>query len=704
MLQPYFRKKDLVEWTHRNGDLVKNFEDLVALTDQNAQDIAALPGKNLKVFDTVAQMKANPPTVAERTFLFQLKGYYSSTDGVGGPAFTWAYGAAPGTYIDNGGSVIVPTGGDGSSAWVRRFIDFVDPRWFGAVGDGIADDSVALTKTFAYGLRVDGGGKTYLITPDTIIDTYATPGVGYGLNKAWFKVGECQNIKFIGSVSFGLSGNFLGKQKRISQVTVTGDCRLSSWYTVFTGLVVTGTTWIGGDYPPTNNTTGNYYNNYVSCDFNDVIFDQRYGPSNDNSYVNCQFNTILITYTGNTGYSVGVNRDWHLNVFVGCEFFTPVGILAPDGFTYPFVIDATARSGGVNRFIGVYMENASRGFYGDGLDIENVHSSTQTIGNGGGAIGYNSRLTGESGQVDRDFPDIFPGGDSLFGGDWSILGTDGAPFCYTPTGASAVITADATEPTGLGKAAVYDFGAGGGNMRIYFARNATNRTLRSIAVICKINSGAPIWETESASGVTVYGAMNFTRLSDGWVLYYGHTYGMCRLISGSAFNVSFSAASGARGAGVTTPSSRQRTDRPLLTLDNSGISLIDDYIDTTTRRIYQNNSTGLATTGSNYDWYSIAFGNFSGRVAHISVTFGVISGGVGSRSFYRESLVRENGAGALVENNIQAINGLNATLSFVLSGSTLTVRTTNTGTAETCRLTIVVEGYGMDKTRITKLI
>lgn len=68
-----------------------------------------------------------------------------STIGDGGQGtFEWTDGAAPGTYVDNNGTIIVPTGGDGSGAWLRQYDDVVSVKWFGATGDGTTDDSDAI--------------------------------------------------------------------------------------------------------------------------------------------------------------------------------------------------------------------------------------------------------------------------------------------------------------------------------------------------------------------------------------------------------------------------------------------------------------------------------------------------------------------------------------------------------------------------------
>ncbi|MBC54117.1 MAG: hypothetical protein CMQ34_09835 [Gammaproteobacteria bacterium] len=55
--------------------------------------------------------------------------------GFGGGNYRWKSGADAGTYVDNNGTVIVPTGGDGSAAWLLHYSGDIDPRTFGAVGD-----------------------------------------------------------------------------------------------------------------------------------------------------------------------------------------------------------------------------------------------------------------------------------------------------------------------------------------------------------------------------------------------------------------------------------------------------------------------------------------------------------------------------------------------------------------------------------------
>ena len=77
--------------------------------------------------------------------------------GTDGGWFKGVTGAAAATYSDNGGSYcgtqFIPTGDDGSAAWVRVDGGYnvglgYQPEWFGAKGDDSNDDTVALQTTF----------------------------------------------------------------------------------------------------------------------------------------------------------------------------------------------------------------------------------------------------------------------------------------------------------------------------------------------------------------------------------------------------------------------------------------------------------------------------------------------------------------------------------------------------------------------------
>lgn len=60
-----------------------------------------------------------------------LAKFHTSDGDGGGGNFYWQSGEAPGTYVDNGGTIIVPAGGDGSAAWLREFSGPILAPWFG---------------------------------------------------------------------------------------------------------------------------------------------------------------------------------------------------------------------------------------------------------------------------------------------------------------------------------------------------------------------------------------------------------------------------------------------------------------------------------------------------------------------------------------------------------------------------------------------
>lgn len=98
----------------------------------------------LEVVKGIAALRDMFP-IARSIFL----GCYSEIGDGGQGFFHGVTGAKPGTYVDNGGIIIVPTKGDGSAAWLRMYSGEIDIRWFGAKEDGVADDAGAITAAIA---------------------------------------------------------------------------------------------------------------------------------------------------------------------------------------------------------------------------------------------------------------------------------------------------------------------------------------------------------------------------------------------------------------------------------------------------------------------------------------------------------------------------------------------------------------------------
>lgn len=63
-------------------------------------------------------------------------------------------GNGAGTYTDNTGTILLPTGGDGGDAWLRQYDGQIHADWFEPVGDGSSDDTSALQSAINEAERV----------------------------------------------------------------------------------------------------------------------------------------------------------------------------------------------------------------------------------------------------------------------------------------------------------------------------------------------------------------------------------------------------------------------------------------------------------------------------------------------------------------------------------------------------------------------
>jgi hypothetical protein len=93
--------------------------------------MAIVGGFYPQIVSNIAALRLLTP--ASTGFIAQTAGYTTSNDG-GQNVFAGAVGAPAGTYVDNGGSIIVPTGGNGSAAWLQVALE-LNVKQFGAVAD-----------------------------------------------------------------------------------------------------------------------------------------------------------------------------------------------------------------------------------------------------------------------------------------------------------------------------------------------------------------------------------------------------------------------------------------------------------------------------------------------------------------------------------------------------------------------------------------
>ncbi len=146
-----------------NFKLLANPSDATA-TITPTSGAVSLWGRQLYPVDTIEDLRDFPGgSVVGRV---QPLGYYDAGDGGGGPARRFVSGAEVGTYVDNGGSIIVPRDNDGSSAWLWDQPNMINVKTFGMRGDGTYED-VIMEK-----IKKVAGSMIPIYFPSTPSNTY----------------------------------------------------------------------------------------------------------------------------------------------------------------------------------------------------------------------------------------------------------------------------------------------------------------------------------------------------------------------------------------------------------------------------------------------------------------------------------------------------------------------------------------------------
>jgi hypothetical protein len=96
----------------------------------------AIPSLSVSKVDSIADLRAIAVDVSKN---ITVTNYWTGLPG-GGGTFYGVTGGILGQYVDNGGTIIIPTGGDGSSAWFR-VKGTVNIQMFGAKADAATDCS-----------------------------------------------------------------------------------------------------------------------------------------------------------------------------------------------------------------------------------------------------------------------------------------------------------------------------------------------------------------------------------------------------------------------------------------------------------------------------------------------------------------------------------------------------------------------------------
>ena len=140
-----------------------------------------------KITITIAETIEGLKTLSAGTV--EVLGYYEKGDG-GGGLFYWDETS---TEADNGGTIIQSTGVT-TGRWKRAVNGTVNIRWFGAKGDGIVDDTVAIQKALNSSRHVIIPSGTYkaisaiTIPKNTNIQGVGNPTIDFSSNTlAWLQ-------------------------------------------------------------------------------------------------------------------------------------------------------------------------------------------------------------------------------------------------------------------------------------------------------------------------------------------------------------------------------------------------------------------------------------------------------------------------------------------------------------------------------------
>lgn len=124
-----------------------------------------------QVIESITVLQGIP---VQTTSPIYVEGYYAKGDG-GDGYFYGVSGAAPGTYVNNGGTIIVPINGNGSSAWIRFVSGPISAKAFGAKTNTPSFDNGPALRAWA----TCGYSALYLPAGDYYVSSYVSLNVNY---------------------------------------------------------------------------------------------------------------------------------------------------------------------------------------------------------------------------------------------------------------------------------------------------------------------------------------------------------------------------------------------------------------------------------------------------------------------------------------------------------------------------------------------
>lgn len=229
------------------------------------------------------------------------------------------------TYTDNNGTIIKTAGG---AAWLRINADVTNPLMFGALGDGVTNDVVAINRAIASASKTDLLGRTYLISGGAIEVYDSNPCSVYG--------GKITEPAVNNSTMMRVSGS----GKTITDIIFDGTTGLTSRGIIFASgsstSKVSGCQFLNLKMPGIG-VSGDYTNN-IFC--SDITIDRNLFNNCGNSGVNYDKNTIVMD--GAFQCTISNNRATNCNW----------GVIFRKPYTYPGLTETYCL---YNRVVGNYF-------------------------------------------------------------------------------------------------------------------------------------------------------------------------------------------------------------------------------------------------------------------------------------------------------------------------------------------------------------